>query len=73
MKTSQKSGLYVTQEAGNKARDRLYEAKTKLPALLRGEHMTQEQFAARIGFSVATVRHWERGARRPQGPALVST
>jgi putative transcriptional regulator len=33
--------------------------------------MTQEQFAARFGFSVATLRHWERGDRNPQGPALV--
>lgn len=40
-------------------------------ALRQLVHMTQEQFAARFGFSVATVRHWERGDRRPQGPALV--
>lgn len=33
--------------------------------------MTQEQFAARFGFSVATLRHWERGDRSPVGPALV--
>lgn len=33
--------------------------------------LTQEQFAARFGFSVATLRHWERGDRYPQGPALV--
>ena len=33
--------------------------------------MTQEQFAARFGFSTATLRHWERGDRTPQGPALV--
>ena len=33
--------------------------------------MTQEQFAARFGFSTATLRHWERGDRIPQGPALV--
>ncbi len=33
--------------------------------------MTQEQFAARFGFSVATLRHWERGDRSPAGPALV--
>lgn len=33
--------------------------------------MTQEQFAARFGFSVATLRHWERGDRGPAGPALV--
>lgn len=33
--------------------------------------MTQEQFAARFGFSTATLRHWERGDRAPRGPALV--
>lgn len=33
--------------------------------------LTQAQFAARFGFSVATLRHWERGDRKPQGPALV--
>ena len=33
--------------------------------------MTQEQFAARFGFSVAILRHRERGARAPAGPALV--
>ena len=33
--------------------------------------MTQEQFAARFGFSTATLRHWERGDRKPHGPSLV--
>ena len=33
--------------------------------------MTQEQFAARFGFSTATLRQWERGDRTPRGPALV--
>lgn len=33
--------------------------------------LTQEQFAARFGFSVSTLRHWERGDRKPQGAALV--
>lgn len=32
---------------------------------------TQAQFAARFGVSVATLRHWERGDRSPQGPTLV--
>lgn len=40
-------------------------------ALRNRVEMTQEQFAARFGFSVATLRHWERGDRNPQGPALV--
>ena len=40
-------------------------------ALRAKVHMTQEQFAARFGFATATQRHWERGDRAPQGPALV--
>ena len=31
--------------------------------------MTQQQFAARFGFSVNTLRHWEQGLRQPEGPA----
>jgi putative transcriptional regulator len=33
--------------------------------------MTQAQFAKRFGFPVATLRHWERGDRKPRGAALV--
>ena len=32
--------------------------------------MTQEQFAARFGFSVATLRHWERGDHLVDAKAL---
>lgn len=39
--------------------------------LRRRVGMTQEPFAARFGFSVATLRHWERGDRVPAGPAQV--
>ena len=30
--------------------------------------LTQEQFAARFGFSINTLRHWEQGLRQPEGP-----
>lgn len=33
--------------------------------------LTQEEFAAKFGISLGTLRHWERGDRRPHGPALV--
>ena len=33
--------------------------------------MTQAEFAKTFGISVATLRHWERGDRKPTGPALV--
>jgi len=34
-------------------------------------NMTQEEFASAFGMSVATLRHWERGDRRPSGTAMV--
>jgi putative transcriptional regulator len=33
--------------------------------------LSQEQFAARFGFSVETIRNYEQGHRRPAGPARV--
>ncbi len=30
--------------------------------------MTQQMFAARFGFSINTLRHWEQGKREPEGP-----
>ena len=34
-------------------------------------HMTQKQFCRRFGFRLGTLRHWERGDRRPRGAALM--
>ena len=31
--------------------------------------LTQPKFAALMGISVATLRNWEQGRRRPEGPA----
>ena len=38
-------------------------------AIRRAAGMTQVQFAAAYEFSVRTVQEWERGAKRPSGPA----
>jgi putative transcriptional regulator len=38
-------------------------------AIRRAAGMTQAQFAAAYEFSVRTVQEWERGAKRPSGPA----
>ena len=48
-----------------------YPRPVDVKALRARVGMTQEQFAARFGFSTATLRHWERGDRTPRGPALV--
>ena len=33
--------------------------------------MSQNEFANAFGISVSTLRHWERGDRKPRGSALV--
>ena len=38
-------------------------------AIRRASGMTQAEFAAAYHFSVRTVQEWERGAKRPSGPA----
>lgn len=38
-------------------------------AIRRAVGMTQAQFAATYEFSIRTVQEWERGAKRPSGPA----
>ena len=38
-------------------------------AIRRKLHQSQAEFAQMIGVSVATLRNWEQGRRRPEGPA----
>lgn len=38
-------------------------------AIRKKTGMSQQAFADAFGFSVAALRHWERGDRTPQGPA----
>ncbi|GAB4455485.1 MAG: helix-turn-helix domain-containing protein [Anaerolineae bacterium] len=40
-------------------------------AIRKKVSMSQTEFASAFGVSVATLRHWERGDRKPRGPALV--
>ena len=62
----------IAHARGDAVDIKVYEPKSvDVAALRRRIGMTQEQFAARFGFSVATLRHWERGDRKPRGPALV--
>lgn len=38
--------------------------------LRSGLGLTQMEFAAKFCISLGTLRHWERGDRKPRGPAL---
>lgn len=40
-------------------------------AIRRRTGVSQARFAAGIGVAVATLRNWEQGRRRPEGPARV--
>lgn len=46
-------------------------SEVDVQALRQRIGMTQEEFAAKFGISLGTLRHWERGDRKPHGPALV--
>ncbi len=55
-------------------RQRLIEGKFEsgedVAALRRFIGLTQEDFAEGMGISVHTLRNWEQGRRRPEGPAI---
>jgi len=40
-------------------------------ALRKRIGFTQQEFAAKFSISLGTLRRWERGYRKPHGPALV--
>jgi hypothetical protein len=41
------------------------------PNALSGQSWLIYWYAARFGFSVATMRHWERGERSPGGASSI--
>lgn len=56
---------------GKKVAAKIHRAPKVNVAEIRGNlGMTQMEFAAKFCISVSTLRHWERGDRNPQGPAL---
>jgi putative transcriptional regulator len=46
-----------------------FESGDDVAALRRFVGLTQVQFAKAMGISVHTLRNWEQGRRRPEGPA----
>ncbi len=65
------------KEAINYSEDNDESAKTFMPIhvdvkeLRKRIGMTQANFSSSFGISLGTLRHWERGDRYPQGPALI--
>ena len=48
----------------------LIESGDDVADLRRFVGLTQTQFAEAMGISVHTLRYWEQGRRRPEGPAI---
>jgi putative transcriptional regulator len=46
-------------------------AEVDVRAIREKLKLSQPEFAARFGFTAASVRQWEQGRRRPHGPARV--
>ncbi len=46
------------------------ESGDDVAALRRFVGLSQSQFAKAMGISVHTLRNWEQGRRRPEGPAI---
>ena len=44
-------------------------AYVDIKALRQRQGVTQVEFARRYGFAVGSIRNWEQGCRRPEGPA----
>lgn len=77
MKAAAFDGLISSvREAGQIRRGTLKPARTTIfrPADVRAVReklgASQPEFALLIGVSVATLRNWEQGRRKPDGPAL---
>lgn len=48
----------------------IFETGEDVAALRRFVGLSQAQFAVAMGISVHTLRNWEQGRRRPEGPAI---
>ena len=58
------------QRGQQKASRRFEMNAPDIRAIREHSNKTQADFAYMIGVSVATLRNWEQGRRKPEGPAL---
>ena len=57
---------------GNMKPSRVFEFPESEVKKLRDNYgLSQDKFAALMGISVSTLRNWEQGRRKPEGPAKV--
>lgn len=67
---SVKQGAEITK--GTMQPSRSFEfPETEVRALREQFGLSQDKFADLVGISVGTLRNWEQGRRKPEGPARV--
>jgi putative transcriptional regulator len=68
--TSVKQGAEIMK--GTMQPSRTFEfPETEVRALREQFGLSQDKFADLVGISVGTLKNWEQGRRRPEGPARV--
>lgn len=60
----------IPRRLRNRLMNGRFEAGDDIAALRSFVGLTQEQFARAVGISVHTLRNWEQGRRKPEGPAI---
>jgi putative transcriptional regulator len=68
--TSVQQGAAIANGVHNPSRTFEF-PETEVRALRERFGLTQDKFAHLVGISVGTLRNWEQGRRRPEGPARV--
>jgi putative transcriptional regulator len=67
---SVKQGAEITK--GTMAPSRTFQLpETEVRLLRKRFGLSQDKFATLVGISVGTLRNWEQGRRKPEGPARV--
>jgi DNA-binding transcriptional regulator YiaG len=68
--TSAQFARAISSHRRRRLMDGRFESGDDVSALRRFIGLTQAKFALAMGISVHTLRNWEQGRRRPEGPAL---
>lgn len=68
--TERDFGRSLTRSQRRRIIEGRIESGEDVAALRRFVGLTQKDFARALGISVHTLRNWEQGRRKPEGPAL---
>ncbi len=68
--TNETFGSAIPARLRKRLKQGLFNSGEDIAALRKFVGLTQTEFARAIEISVHTLRNWEQGRRRPEGPAL---